>query len=177
MVASVVVMLYDATNHVAKPGLDGTAFAVMPLTNLLGDSGGEYMVDGLTDSLITDLAAASGVHVIARQSVMRYKGRQQDIPDVARELGVYSVVEGSVVHHEAGYAVNVQLVEGRSSRTIWAGRFDRATWTALGASDDIALALARAMGRPMAPEASARLRLKNQTSPRLAPRIFAAGFF
>ena len=124
--ATVVVVMHDATNHVPQPALDGAAFAVMPLTNLLGDSGSDYMVDGLTDSLITDLAVASGVRVIARQSVMRYKVRQQDIPSVARELGVYGLVEGSVVHHEAGYAVNVQLVEGRTSRAIWAGRSARA---------------------------------------------------
>ena len=87
--------------------------------------------------------------MIARQSVMRYRGRQHDIPVVARELGVDALVEGSVVHHETGYAVNVRLIAGRTSRTVWAGRFDRATWNALGAADDIVIALASAMGRPL----------------------------
>ena len=147
--AAALVAVHVATVDESPVGLDGAVFAVMPLANLLGDSGSDYMVDGLTDSLITDLARASTVRVIARQSVMRYRGRQHDIPVVARELGVDALVEGSVVHHETGYAVNVQLIAGRTSRTMWAGRFDRATWNALGAADDIVIALASAMGRPL----------------------------
>jgi len=175
--ATVAMLVRVATSPVASAGSAGGAFAVMPLMNLLGDSSTDYMVDGLTDSVITDLAAASGVHVIARQSVMRYKGRGHDIPGIARELGVYGLVEGSVVRHEAGYAVNVQLVEGGTSRTLWAGRFDRATWNALATSDDIALALARAMGGPMSPEASARLRLKHQIVPEARIAYLRGRFF
>ncbi len=177
LVIAGIVVVREATSDGFRAGLDGATFAVMPLSNLLGDSGSDYMVDGLTDSLITDLAAASSVRLIARQSVVRYKGRQYDIPEVARELGVYGLVEGSVVRHEAGYAINVQLVEGRTSRTLWAGRFDRATWNAVAMSDDIALGLATAMGRPVSPEGSARLRLKNQTSPEARIAYLRGRFF
>jgi TolB-like protein/DNA-binding winged helix-turn-helix (wHTH) protein/Flp pilus assembly protein TadD len=176
-VATMAILVRMATGHVASAGPAGAAFAVMPLVNLLGGSGSDYMVDGLTDSVITDLAAATGVHVIARQSVMRYRGREHDIPGIARELGVHGLVEGSVVRHETGYAVNVQLVEGDTGRTIWAGRFDRATWNALATSDDIALALARAMGGPMSAEASARLRLKHQVVPEARIAYLRGRFF
>ena len=175
--AAALVAVHVATVGESPVGLDGAVFAVMPLANLLGDSGSDYMVDGLTDSLITDLARASTVRVIARQSVMRYRGRQHDIPVVARELGVDALVEGSVVHHETGYAVNVQLIAGRTSRTMWAGRFDRATWNALGAADDIVIALASAMGRPLSDDAAARLRQNHATLPETRVAYLRGRFF
>ena len=124
-----------------------SGLAVMPFNNLLGDSDSDYMVDGLTDTLITDLATSGVARVVARQSVMRYGGRPHDITAVARELGVDSLIEGTIVRVGTGFAINVQLVDGRTRRTRWAERFDRATWDAIGVSDDIVAALARELGR------------------------------
>ena len=75
---------------------DKPSIAVLPFTNLSGDPGQEYFVDGLTDDLITDLAKISGLLVIARNSVFTYKGRSVKVQQVAQEVGVRYVLEGSV---------------------------------------------------------------------------------
>src|SRR4029077_17437092 len=74
------------------------SLAVLPLENLTGDSSQEYFVDGMTDALITDLANISSLRVVSRTSAMHYKGSHQPLPEIARELEVDAVVEGSVMH-------------------------------------------------------------------------------
>ena len=78
------------------------SLAVLPLANLTGDPAQDYFSDGMTDALITNLASLPALRVISRQSVMRYKGSAKPLPEIARELGVEGVVEGSVVRVGAG---------------------------------------------------------------------------
>jgi hypothetical protein len=73
------------------------SIAVLPLDNLSGDPGQEYFADGITDALITELGRVSALRVISRQSVMRYKGSKKPLPEIARELGVDALVEGSAI--------------------------------------------------------------------------------
>ena len=87
------------------------ALAVLPLENLSGDREQEYFVDGMTDELITDLARIGSLRVISRTSVMQYKGTNKPLPQIARELNVDAVVEGTVMRSGDRVRITAKLVQ------------------------------------------------------------------
>jgi TolB-like protein/predicted Zn-dependent protease len=110
-----------------KPPLplpDKPSIAVLPFTNLSDDPKQEYFVDGMTDDLITDLSKISGLFVIARNSVFRYKGKPVDVKKVSRELGVKHVLEGSVRKAGDQIRINAQLIDATTGGHLWAERYD-----------------------------------------------------
>ncbi|MCH8914155.1 MAG: tetratricopeptide repeat protein [Planctomycetes bacterium] len=115
----------DLADEVTLPPSDKPSIAVLPFDNLSDDSEQEYFADGLTDDLITDLSKISGLVVIARNSVFTYKDQGVDIRDVARELGVRYVLEGSVRRAGDNVRINAQLIDGRTGNHLWAERYDR----------------------------------------------------
>src|SRR5262249_18836343 len=90
------------------------SMAVLPLENLSGDPTQEYFADGITDELITEVAHLHPLRVISRTSVMRYKGTRKPLPEIARELGVDAVLEGSVTRSGSQLRVTAQLIEART---------------------------------------------------------------
>jgi adenylate cyclase len=107
------------------PPMDRPSIAVLPFSNLGNDPDQEYVADGLTDDLITDLSKISGLAVIARNSVFTYKDRAVDIREAARELGVRYVLEGSVRRAGQAVRINAQLIDGETGAHLWAERYDR----------------------------------------------------
>lgn len=101
------------------------SIAVLPLDNLSGDPTQEYFTDGLTDELITDLARNATIRVISRTSVMQYKGKHPSAPEVARELNVDALVEGTVERVADRVRIRAQLIDARSDRHLWAQSYDR----------------------------------------------------
>ncbi len=122
----------------AGPALpDKPSIAVLPFTNLSDDANQEYFADGLTDDLIIDLSKLSGLFVISRNSVFTFKGKPVRIDEVAEELGVHYVIEGSVRRSGDRLRVNAQLIEGRTGRHLWAERYDRQTADLFAVQDDL----------------------------------------
>jgi TolB-like protein/class 3 adenylate cyclase len=103
---------------------DKPSIAVLPFTNMSTDAEQEYFADGMTEDLITDLSKISGLFVISRNSVFTYKGQAVKIPEVARELGVRYVMEGSVRRAGNQVRVNAQLIDATTGGHIWAERYD-----------------------------------------------------
>ena len=101
------------------------SLAVLPLVNLSGDPRQEYFADGMTDELIADLASISSLKVISRTSVMRYRRASKPLPDIARELGVDGIVEGSVARSDNHVRIKVQLIEAATDRHLWTQSYDR----------------------------------------------------
>jgi len=101
------------------------AVAVLPLENLSGDASQDYLTEGLTDEIITDIAKLGGVRVISRTSVMRYKGSRHSIPEIARQLNVDAVVEGSYERLGDKVRLRVQLIRAATDQHIWAEGYDR----------------------------------------------------
>jgi TolB-like protein/DNA-binding winged helix-turn-helix (wHTH) protein len=101
------------------------AIAVLPLLNVSADSNQEYFADGMTDEIITDLAKLAGPKVISRTSIMQYKGTRKRIPEIARELQVGAVLEGSVERSGDRMRVRVQLIEASTDQHLWAEVYDR----------------------------------------------------
>ena len=107
------------------PSAAKSSIAVLPLTNMSGDSEQEYFADGLTEDLITGLSRFRSVNVIARNSTFTYKGKAVKIQEVGTELGAEYVVEGSVRRAGNQVRITVQLIDAREDRHIWAQKYDR----------------------------------------------------
>ena len=119
------------------------SLAVLPLENLSGDPGQEYFADGMTDELITDLAQISTVRVISRTSVMRYKGARTPLQEIARQLNVDAVVEGTVARSGNRVRVRAQLIRVADDRHLWAESFERELQDVLALQSEVASAIAR----------------------------------
>ena len=128
------------------PAPNRPSVAVLPFANLSGDPSQDYFVDGITDALITDLAKLSGLDVIARNSVSAYKGRPVVLADVARNLGVRYVVEGSVQRVGEQTRINAQLVDTTTGDHLWADRFDRGTAAVFAVQDEMSRDIVKALG-------------------------------
>jgi eukaryotic-like serine/threonine-protein kinase len=133
------------------------SLAVLPLANLSGDAGQEYFADGMTEELITRLARLGSLRVTSRTSVMGYKGTKKRIPEIARELGVDAVVEGSVVRDGSRVKVTAQLVDGATDRHIWVESYERELSDILPLHSDVAQAIAREVGVKLTPQGQAGL--------------------
>ena len=132
-----------------------TSIAILPFANLSGDPKEDYVSDGITEDLITDLAKLSGVDVIARDSVFAYKGKPVVLADAARALSVRYLVEGSVRRVGEQLRINVQLVDMTNGKSVWADRFDRSAADLFAIQDDLRRELVSALGiEPSATEAT-----------------------
>ena len=124
-------------------GVQIKSLAVLPLENLSGDSAQDYFADGVTDELITALAKINSVKVISRTSVMQYKGvHTKPLPQIARELGVDAVLEGTLARSGDRVRVTAQLIEAATDRHIWADRYERSARDILLLEGEIASAIA-----------------------------------
>lgn len=130
------------SSNAARPAAEIRAIAVLPLANLSGNPQQDYLADGMTDELITDLAKSSGLRVISRTSVMRYKGTTLPLPQIGRELNVDAVVEGSVARSGERIRATAQLVETSTDRHLWADSYERDMRDVLLLQDDLAKAIA-----------------------------------
>jgi len=127
------------------------SIAVLPLSNLSGDPSEEFFSDGMTDQLITDLAKVGSLRVISRTSVMQYKGTTKSLPEIARELNVDAIVEGSVIRSGQRVRVTAQLLEARTDRHIWADTYDRDRGDVLKLQEDVAGAIAQQVRAEITP--------------------------
>jgi len=133
------------------------SIVILPFLNLSQDPGVDYLVDGIGDSLITDLSRAlPGSFVISRSTAFTYKGRQVTIRQVGRELGVRYVLEGSVLAEPRRVRVNVQLIDALSDEHLWAERFDKERKDILEVQDEIVARLSRSVGLEMVRSEAAR---------------------
>jgi TolB-like protein/DNA-binding winged helix-turn-helix (wHTH) protein/tetratricopeptide (TPR) repeat protein len=128
------------------------SLAVIPLENLSGDPGQEYFADGMTDELITMLAKNSTLRIISRTSVMQYKGVHRPMRDIARELGVDGIVEGSVARSGNTVHLTLQLIHAPTDTHMWAESYDRETSAAVSLPDEAARTIATRLGRVTRPE-------------------------
>ena len=128
-------------SRTTKPRI--AALAVLPLENLSGDPGQDYLAAGLTDELITMLAKNSTLRIISRTSVMQYKGVHRPLRDIARELGVDGILEGSVARTETRVHMTIQLIHAPSDTHVWAESYDRNVDTIVSLPRDTAQTIAK----------------------------------
>ena len=131
------------------------SIVVLPFANIGGDPQQEYFVDGITESLTTDLSRISGSFVIARNTAFTYKGKHIDVKQIGRELGVRYALEGSVQRGANRLRVNVQLIDAETGNHLWAERFDKPIADLFDMQDEIVARLANQLGAQLI-EAEAR---------------------
>jgi TolB-like protein/DNA-binding winged helix-turn-helix (wHTH) protein/Tfp pilus assembly protein PilF len=146
------------------------SIAVLPLENLTGDSTQEYFVDGMTDALITDLAKIQSLRVISRTSAMHYKNTHLPLAEIARELNVDGVVEGTVVRSGNRVRITAQLIQAANERHVWAESYERDLQDVLRLQDEVA----RAIASQVQAEASPTRRTPPTVATRVNPQAYEA---
>jgi TolB-like protein len=121
------------------------SIAVLPFVNIGGDIKNEYFSDGLAEELINELARVPDLKVIARTSAFAFKGKQEDIRNVARALGVANIVEGSVRRAGARVRITAQLIAAKDGTYLWSERYDREVTDIFAVQDEIAQSIACAL--------------------------------
>jgi len=133
------------------------SIAVLPFQNLSNDPAQEYFVDGMTEELIANLAKVQKLRVISRTSVMQYKGVRKPLPQIARELHVDSVVEGSVMRSGQRVRINVQLIQATTDEHLWAETYDKDLTDVLSVQADASRALVAGIRARLTPDEGTRL--------------------
>jgi TolB-like protein/tRNA A-37 threonylcarbamoyl transferase component Bud32/Flp pilus assembly protein TadD len=133
------------------------SLAVLPLDNLMGDTEQEYLVQGMHEALITELSRIGALKVISRTSVTRYRGGDRSIGEIAAELGVDAVIEGSVLRAGNQIRVTVQLIRAATDEHLWAQNYDRELSDILALYSELAEAIAAEIRIVVTPEEKERL--------------------
>jgi adenylate cyclase len=133
------------------------SIAVLPFDNMSRDPSKDYFSDGVAEDIITDLAKITGLIVIARNSSFAYKGKTFDIRDVARELNVSYVLEGSIRHAGNRVRVTAQLIDASNGAHLWAERYDRDLTDIFAVQDDVTQQIVGALKVTLSPAEKARL--------------------
>ena len=133
------------------------SLAVLPLVNLSEDPSREFFADGMTEELITDLAKIGAFKVISRTSSMHYKGSSKTLPQIAQELNVDALVEGSVMLSGQRVKIIAQLIRAANDQHLWAGKYERDARDVLTLQDQVALDIANEIEGKLAPEQRSRL--------------------
>src|SRR5438874_1773690 len=141
------------------------SLAVLPLENLSHDPEQEYFADGLTEALITSLAKISALRVISRTTAMHYKGVHRPLPEIARELGVEIVVEGSVLRSGERVRISAQLIEASSDTHLWAESYERDLRDVLHLQSEIARAVAAGIQAKLTPREQEQLAKARPVNP------------
>ena len=141
------------------------SLAVLPLENLSGDPDQEYFADGLTEALITRLAKISALSVVSRTTMMHYKGKRRKLPEIAHDLQVDGIVEGTVLRSGERVRISAQLIEARTDRHLWAEFYDRDLRDVLALQADVARAIANEIQVKLTPLEQVRLARSRQVDP------------
>ncbi len=184
------VALYALRGAAAAPSAAGArrtgrgpirSLAVLPLENLSGDPDQEYFADGMTETLIGDLGNLRALRVISRTSVMRYKGARKPLKEIAAELGVDALLEGTVMRDGERVRITAQLIDGRTDHHLWSERYDRDLRGSRELQSDVASAVARRIELELSPSEAARLSHRRPVDPAahdaLLKGIYHAGRF
>jgi TolB-like protein/DNA-binding winged helix-turn-helix (wHTH) protein len=143
-----------------------SSIMVLPLENLSGNPAEEYFADGMTDALIGDLARIGGLHVISRTSSMHYKRTKKSLSEIAREIKVDAVVEGTVQRSGDRVLIRAQLIHAPTDRHLWVGDYNRGMRDVLDLQSEIAQAIARQVQIQMTPDDQARMTSPHPVKPK-----------
>jgi serine/threonine protein kinase/Tfp pilus assembly protein PilF len=143
--------------HASSPSPHIESLAVLPLKNLSGDPAQEYFADGMTEELTTDLSKIGAVRVISRTSAMRYKDANKSLPEIARELNVDAVVEGSVERSGDRVRITAQLIHAPTDTHLWADSYERDLRNIPSLQDEVARDIASQIKVTLTPQEQAQL--------------------
>jgi TolB-like protein/DNA-binding winged helix-turn-helix (wHTH) protein/Flp pilus assembly protein TadD len=153
------------------------SLAVLPLENLSGEASQNYFADGMTDELITDLAQISALRIISRTSVMTYKGARKPLPQIASELNVDAVVEGSVLRSGDQVRITAQLIEASTDKHLWSQSYEGELRDTLALQSRVASAIAEQIRINVTPQEQAALRNTKVVKPEAYESFLKGRYF
>jgi len=153
------------------------SLAVLPLENLSGDATQDYFADGMTDELITDLGQVGSIRVISRTSIMKYKGVHKPLPEIARELDVDGIVEGTVLRSGDRVRITAQLIQARVDKHLWAESYQGETRDVLSLQNEVASAIARQIRITLTPQQKAALNGSRAVGPEAYESYWKGEYF
>jgi len=153
------------------------SLVVLPLQNLSGDPNQDYLADGMTDELTTQLARISSIRVSSRTSAMHYKGTQRALPEIARELKVDAVVEGSIIRVGDRIKLTAQLIDASRDQHLWADSYERDLQDLLSLQVEIARNVAEHIRAKLTPEEETRLAQMRPVNPDAFEAYFKGRYF
>jgi len=153
------------------------SLAVLPLESLSSDASQDYFADGMTDELISDLGQISALRVISRTSVMAYKHARKPLPQIARELSVDAVVEGTVLRSGDQVRITAQLIEAASDKHLWSKSYEGELRDTLGLQSEVARAIAEQIRISVNPQERAALRSAKVVNPAAYESYLKGRFF
>lgn len=153
------------------------SIAVLPLVNLSGNPDEEYFADGITESLITNLARIRALRVVSRTSAMRYKGARVPIADIGRALRVDAVVEGSAIRSGDKVRVTIQLIHAATDQHLWADTYDGEANDVLALQNHVARAVATKVSAQLTPDEKTRLGTSRRVDPEAYSQCLKGRFF
>jgi len=148
-----------------RPSLDIRSLAVLPLESLSSDASQDYFADGMTDELISDLGQISALRVISRTSVMTYKHARKPLPQIARELNVDAVVEGTVLRSGDRVRITAQLIEASTDKHLWSQSYEGELRDTLALQNQVARAIADQIRINLNPQERAALKTVRVVNP------------
>ena len=151
--------------------------AVLPLQDLSGNPANEYFSDGMTDALIGEIARIGSLSVTSRTSVMSYKGSQKRLPDIARELGVDAIVEGTVVLAGSRVRITANLIRAHDDRHLWSERYEHDLADVLSVQSQVARSIAQQVEIQLTPTVHARLARHRTVKPDAYVAFLKGGYF
>jgi serine/threonine protein kinase/Flp pilus assembly protein TadD len=153
------------------------SLAVLPFENRSSDAGQEFFTDGMTEQLITDLSKIRSLRVISRASIIRYRGTQKPLSEVARDLGVDGLVVGSVMRSAGKVRIAAQLIEARGDQNIWAESYDRELSEVLGLQREVARNIANEIRVTLSPAEQANLTSGRHVDPAVYDLVLRGNYF
>jgi TolB-like protein/DNA-binding winged helix-turn-helix (wHTH) protein len=158
IVAFLLALAFKSERFLGRPTVPAIqSLAVLPLANLSSDPAQEYLADGMTDALITDLAQIGSLKVISRTSTLRYKKIDKPLPEIARELNVAGIVEGTVQRSGDRVRITAQLIYGPKDLHLWAKSYERNLRDVLTLQSEVAGAIANEIQAKLTPQEQVRL--------------------
>jgi adenylate cyclase len=145
--------------------LSRLSICVLPFANMSGDADQEYFSDGISEDIITDLSKVSALTVVARNTAFQFKGKAVDVPQIARQLGVGHVLEGSVRKVGERVRITGQLIDGATGGHVWAERWDRDVTDIFALQDEISQAIVGALRLKLLPQEKQAIEKRGTTSP------------
>jgi TolB-like protein/Flp pilus assembly protein TadD len=165
-IAVLLYLRFSPTQRRTADGIPEKSIAVLPFENYSAEKENAYFADGIQDDLLTNLAKIQALTVISRTSVMKYRdARARDIKEIGKSLGVANILEGSVRREKDRVAVNVQLIDARRDRHLWANRYDRRIADSLGLEGELATEIADALRARLTPEEKVRVAKRPTENP------------
>jgi TolB-like protein/DNA-binding winged helix-turn-helix (wHTH) protein/tetratricopeptide (TPR) repeat protein len=160
-----------------RSGAKIQSIAVLPLENLSGDAAQDYFTDGMTDELIIELGQISQLRVISRTSVMHYKGMHKPLPQIAHELNVDAIVEGTVTRSGERVRITAQLVQASSEKQLWAKSYERELRDVFGLQNEIAIVITKQVQKTLRPQVLTTVESQRPFSPAAQESYWKGEYF